>query len=272
MIPQIALSGLNGTPTIDMGKVFTDSFVNVDEKIFRQPVCISIGENIYKQNRYPVPFGSYGDYSCIVGSSKSKKTFLKSALIASYIGGQSNEYFPEIRGHETIKKYIIDIDTEQSRYHSQRVFKRVVEMVGSNSEFYKPFSLRKYSPNERIGFIDWIFNESPYKGKIGLMSIDGYADLINDFNNLEQSLELSEKLLKWSSNGNCHITGVLHKNFGSDKPVGHIGSTILKKAETVVFVQNEEEFTSVKCRYSRNIPFKDFNFVLDQDWLPKEQK
>jgi len=266
-IPLIKLNSLE-VSKIDCLAIFNNSFVDVNKTIQRQPVCISIGESTYRQMIYPIPFGSYGDYSCIVGSSKSKKTFLKSALLAGYIGGQANNHFSDIKGHDSQNKYIIDIDTEQSRYHSQRVFKRVVEMVGANSKFYKPFSLREYSPNERMEFIDWIFNESEYKGNIGLVSIDGYADLINDFNNLEQSLELSEKLLKWSSKNNCHITGILHKNFGSAKPVGHIGSTILKKAETVVFVENEDEYTSVSCKYSRNIPFNDFNFTIKDDWLP----
>jgi hypothetical protein len=34
-----------------------------------------------------------------------------------------------------------------------------------------------------------------------------------------------------------HITGILHKNFGTSKPVGHVGSSVLKKAETVVFMK-----------------------------------
>jgi len=260
------------TPKINAKDIFKNSFIDVFAEIRRQPVALSIGEATYRQSIYPIPFGSYGDYSCIVGSSKSKKTFIKSALLAGYIGGQSQNYFSTFKGHDTQGKFVIDIDTEQSKFHAQRVFKRVVEMVGSNYEYYKPFALREYSPDERIEFIDWIFNESPYKGNIGFVSIDGYADLINDFNSLEQSLSLSQKLLKWSSIHKCHITGVLHKNFGSSKPVGHIGSTILKKAESVVFLENQEDFTSVKCKYSRNIPFNDFNFIVNEDWLPEEIK
>ncbi len=269
---MIPLINLNATEAILITPqdIFKSSFVDVDKKLHRQPVCISIGESIYRQNIYPIPFGSYGDYSCIVGSSKSKKSFFKSALMAGYIGGEANNYFGDIKGHDTVQKFVIDIDTEQSKYHAQRTFKRVIEMVGDNYRFYKPFSLREFTSEERMQFIEYLIYESPYKGNIGLISIDGYVDLINDFNSLEQSTMLSQKLLKWSSDASCHITGVLHKNFGSSKPVGHIGSTILKKAETVVFIENEDEFTSVKCKYSRNIPFDDFNFNVDENWLPKQ--
>ena len=252
----------------DFSTIHDTHFVDVNEKIQRQPVCVSIGESIYKQKVYPIPFGSYGDYSCIVGSSKSKKTFLKSAIIAGFIGGQSTNYFPNIKGHHMNDKFIIDIDTEQSKYHSQRVFKRVCDMVGSNYELYKPFAIRTMSANERLEFIDWLIMESEYKNNIGLISIDGYADLVNNFNDLTEATNLQEKLLMWSAKGKCHITGVLHRNFGTQKPVGHVGSSVLKKAETVVFVEKDENSTKVTCEYSRNMPFMEFKFSVNNDWLP----
>lgn len=268
-IPKIQLNAPEVVET-NHSKIFKESFIDVTQKMYSQPVAISIGESTYKQQLYPIPFGSYGDYSCIVGSSKARKTFLKSAIVAGYIGGQSTNYFPNIKGHNTQDKFVIEIDTEQSKYHSQRVFKRVCEMVGSNYPFYKPFSLREYSPKERFEFIDWLFFESEYRGHIGLMSIDGYADLVEDFNSLEQSNILQQNLLKWTTLSGCHITGVLHKNFGSSKPVGHVGSAVLKKAETVIFVDIIDNVTIVNCKYSRNLPFSDFSFKINEDWLPIE--
>ena len=42
--------------------------------------------------------------------------------------------------------------------------------------------------------------------------------------------------------------------------------------ETVVFVEkDDDDVTVVKCEYSRNQPFKEIKFnVDDNDWLPKE--
>lgn len=255
----------------DFSHVFQECFIDVTKPIKRQPVAISIGESNYKGRTYPIPFGSYSNYSCIVGASKSKKTFLKSAIVAGYIGGNSNNYFPNIKGHRSSDSIVVDLDTEQSEYHSQRVFKRVIEMVGTNYDRYFPFSLRGKLVKERMGFVEWIFNEWEHRNEIGLVSIDGYVDLVTDFNSLEQSTNLQDKLLKWTANSKCHITGVLHKNFGSDKPVGHVGSSVLKKAETVVFVESKKEIKNtalVTCEYSRNIPFEDFEFQINNDWLP----
>lgn len=246
------------------------AYLPLDKEIPRQPVAISIGEHEYKGVLYPTAFGSYGDYSCIVGSSKSKKTFLKSAICAGYIGGKANFYFDNIRGHGSANKYVIDIDTEQSKFHAQRVFRRVEEMVGAEYSRYRGYSLREYSAKQRMEFIDWLLTRSELAGNIGLVLIDGLADLVSNFNDIEESNTLQENLLRWTTVANCHIIGVMHRNFGSDKPVGHVGSAVLKKAETVIFTNQEKGVSdvSVSCEYSRNLPFDNFKFTVDSDFLP----
>lgn len=269
MIQPITLEQSIQSLEKDFNKIHDEHFVSVDEILKPQPVAISIGYSQYKDTMFPISMGSYGDFSCIVGASKAKKSFLKSMLVAGYIGGNSNLYFNNIKGHRTSDLFVIDIDTEQSQYHSQRVFKRVVELVGINPNFYKPFSLRKLSANERFEFIDWLFNESMYKGNIGLVSIDGVADLVNDVNDLEASNKVAQKLLEWSAKESCHIITVLHRNFATKKPTGHLGSAVLKKAETVIFVEKEGELTIVNPEYTRNQPFEPFAFEVGNDWLPR---
>jgi hypothetical protein len=262
----------NAIPIIDYKQIFKDSLIDPAEEIKQQPIALSIGESNYKGISYPIPFGSYGDFSCIVGASKSRKTFFKSMIEAAFIGGKSNVYNPSIKGHNAEKKFVLSFDTEQSHFHTQRVQRRVLELIGGNCEFYKTFGLRSYTPKERFDFIDWVVFESEFKNNIGLMSIDGFVDLVTDFNSLEQATGLTEKLLNWTAKGKMHCTGILHKNFGTAKPVGHVGSSVLKKAETVVFVEKgDDDVTIVKCEYSRNQPFKEIKFnVDDNDWLPKE--
>jgi len=264
---------INEPLSIDFKEMFNKALIDPSEEIKPQPIALSIGTTNYKGIEYPIPFGSYGDFSCIVGASKSKKTFFKSMIEAGYIGGNANIHNPSIKGHNSQGKFVVSFDTEQSEYHVQRVQRRVLELVGANYELYKTFSLRAYSPKERFDFIDWVIFESDFKDNIGLMSIDGYVDLVTDFNSLEQSTGLTEKLLQWTAKGKMHCTGILHKNFGTAKPVGHVGSSVLKKAETVVFVEAQEDKTLVKCEYSRNQSFSDILFQVDErDWLPKEVK
>ena len=77
-------------------------------------------------------------------------------------------------------------------------------------------------------------------------------------------------MMKWSSVTNSHLCTVLHRNHGSDKPTGHLGSAIMKKAETVAFVTREDGIVNVTPEYTRNYPFEEFKFELDDEFLPKE--
>jgi hypothetical protein len=255
---------------IDFQKIHDKTLVNLDEVIEREPIALSIGNYEYKGRRYPIPFGTYGNFSCLVGSSKSMKTFLKSAIVAGYIGGQAQHYFPNMKGHDTENKYILDVDTEQSLFHTQRVARRSCEMVGTNYELYKPFSLREEDPKIRFEFIEWLMMESQYRKNIGLICIDGAADILSSVNDLDLSNKIVQGMMKWTSVSKSHLCTVLHRNHGSDKPTGHLGSAILKKAETVAFVTKDDDQVRVTPEYTRGYPFNEFLFELNEDFLPRE--
>lgn len=260
----------NGIEEVDYKTLQAKYYLDLHKPIERQPVALSIGNYGQGNYSYPIPFGSYGDFSCIVGASKSMKTYLKTALIAGYIGGKANNYFEDFKGHQTNEKYILDIDTEQSEYHAQRASKRVLEMVGTSYECYKSFALRELAPKTRKEFIEWLIMESEYKDKIGLVAIDGAADLMDNVNDLEASNKLAQSFMTWTTQSKCHLITVLHRNFGSAKPTGHLGSAILKKAETVAFVEKDEDVIRVTPEYTRNYPFQEFSFTLGDRFLPEK--
>lgn len=262
---------INITDTIDFRAMARDSFINVKKKLDYPPVAISIGQATLGQNTYAIPFGTFGNFSCIVGASKSKKTFFKSLIIASFIGGQTTTNAPNIKTEREKDMFILDFDTEQGAWHSQNVFQRVGKLVGENYEFYKPFYLRKYNWKERCQFIEWCILESDYRKNIGLISIDGFADLVKDVNDLEAANDLTQKLLKWTEISKAHLTGILHNNFGTLKPTGHLGSAILKKSETVCYLtknETDERLVDVDFHYTRSFGIDSFQFMIDNNGLP----
>jgi len=259
---------------IDYNKVIKDTFIDVNADLPYPPTALSMGEYTSGQTIYPISFGTFGNFSCIVGASKSKKTFIKSLILASFIGGQSSNYC-EFKTHRDKDMFILDFDTEQGKWHSQRTFKRVTQISGGNYEFYKPFYLRKYSYNERLQFIEWCIMESDYRNNIGFVSIDGFADLVRDVNDLDACNMLVQKLLKWTDVSQCHLTGILHANYGTEKPTGHLGSAILKKSETVCNLSTNEQdpkFTDVKFTYTRGFNINEFSFYIDRYGLPVVEK
>lgn len=254
---------------INFQNIYDSSFVDVRKKIEYPPVAISIGQHNLGSKVFPIPFGTYGNFSCIVGASKSKKTFLKSMIIASYIGGKANQYADSIKSHRDRDCFVIDIDTEQSAFHAQNVFKRVLRMTGMEScDFYKPFALRPYEPKQRLEFIEWLIYESDMKDNIGLIGIDGLADLVDDFNDLKESQNAIQKIMKWTDDKQFHLTTILHSNYGSAKAVGHIGSSVLKKAETVCSVVNNDTHITAHFTHTRGFPIADFDYSVNDDGLP----
>ena len=247
----------------DSSNQLENSIINLREKIQEAPMCISIGQDYFGN---PAPVMTMGNISCLTGLGKSKKTFFKSAVVSAYMGSE----WHHIIGHRSTDKYIIDIDTEQSRFHCQKVFRRTEKMAGIYKN-YIPMSLREYEPQQRLQIIEAAIEK--FKGNIGLIVIDGFADLLNDFNNLEESNLLVNKLMKWSTEQNCHITGILHLNPSQSnrKAMGHIGSMVIRKAETVFqIIANDLEprVSKVLCDFSRNVAFDEFNFRISDQGLP----
>jgi hypothetical protein len=254
---------------VNFHNIFKSAFIDVTKKIEHPPTAISIGEYDFKGRSYPNSFATYGNFSCLVGASKSRKSFFKSLLVASFLGGQTSQYASIIKNHRDRECYILDVDTEQSAYHSQKVFQRVMDMVGvKNNIHYQPFALRPYEPKERLEFIEWLIYESDFRDNIGLVSIDGLADLVNDFNDLKESQKVVQKVMKWTDDKQFHLTTILHSNFGTNKAVGHIGSSVLKKAESVCTISSEDGITNVKFTHTRGYPIDDIQFKVNDSGIP----
>lgn len=255
---------------LDFFAMHEKCLVDMSIELKPPPVALSLGTYEYKGVTYPIPFGTYANFSCLVGASKSMKTYLKSALLAGYIGGETTNYFSELRGHNTKNKFVIDIDTEQSLWHTQRVAKRVCEMVGASYDLFKPFTTREYDAKQRFQFIEWIMMESEYRDNIGLITIDGAADIMDSVNDLDEANKITQGLMRWTTKSNAHLATILHRNHGSDKPTGHLGSSIMKKAETVAFVKRDNDTVIVTPDFCRNFPFETFCFSLNENFLPTE--
>jgi hypothetical protein len=249
-------------------KYFNKAKIDLNEDIPYPPNVLSIGYHtaggIFE---YPTTFGTEGNFSAITGAGKSRKSFLKSLLVASYIGGDANKFAPDIKSHRDKDKDILDFDTEQSKFHCQRTFKRVEQIVGKRYKKYYPFALRQFSHYERLDFIEKTILLPPV-GTIGLVMIDGIADLVSDVNDLKECNAVVQKLMEWTDKSKCHLIVVIHTNHDSQKATGHLGSAVIKKAETVCFLTKEETITKVSFTATRGYHIDDFWFGVDNDGLP----
>ena len=249
--------------------ILLKSKINLDRKIPTPEVVVGVGTYIYKGKIYKRPTMTAGEFSAIVGSSKSGKSAFKSALVASYIGGNFPDYFKQIRGNRKDNFGIIDIDSEQSDYYAQRTFRRSTAMVGANYDNYHCFALRRYNPSQRLNFIEFLL-KNKIVDNLKILFIDGIADLIDDENDLIQSKYVVGKFMEWTDKYNIHICTIIHTAYGIAKPTGHLGSTIAKKCETVFQLEREENSTKVSSMYTRGIPFEPFHFTINENDMAVE--
>jgi len=236
------------------------------------PVALSYGEKLIKSKKgdqlLPIPLGTYGNFSLVQSEPKAKKTFFISLLASVYLSGKNN-FGGNIKGHRK-NKCLIHFDTEQGLWHASRVFQRITSMnVNVEKNCYHTYALRTLGFKQRIEFIEFCLKN---KKRTGLVIIDGIADLVSDVNNLEESNKVVQKLMEWSANYNIHIITVIHSNFGSDKPTGHLGSFLEKKTETQIQIEKNtvnKEWVTVKCKRSRGYSFETFSFKVNEFGLPE---
>jgi hypothetical protein len=262
---------------LSMQMIQEECTIDIDKKIEHPPVAISFKnkEVVMRDGEikeFPIPIGTYGNFSFIQAPPKSMKTFFVSLLGSAYCN-PNGSHTPNMGSFREGREYV-HFDTEQGEWHAQRVFNRIQWMnKGLSLDFYHTFALRKISYRSRIDFIEYYLECMREEGKeIGLVVIDGVADLVSDANNLEESSAIVQKIMAWTTIYNCHIVTVIHSNNGSDKPTGHLGSFLEKKAETQIQLSRDENklgAITVSCKRSRNTPFEQFDFKLDEEGLPK---
>lgn len=249
-----------------------ECYIDPNEKIEHPPVALSFGEHSYKTKEglvtYPTPIGTYGNFSFIQAPPKHKKTFLVSLLSAAYLGGKSKRFVGDIKGHRD-GRCLYHFDTEQGRFHAQKVFRRVLDMCELEDQCYSTFGLRARSHDERLDIIEYVLKNNK---DVGVLVIDGVADLVSDVNNIEESNMVVGKIMKWTEMYQVHIITVIHTNYNSNKPTGHLGSALEKKAETQIELQKDEEneaIINVRCKASRSKSFDDFSFFVNDYGYPE---
>ena len=235
-----------------------------------KPYLVSVSENIPDPipmiSRYGSIIASEGNISAIVGAAKSKKTFLCSALVGAMLRNDDKKPF----GVEPSRSLVLWVDTEQSKLHTQRVTQRVLRIAGldphSNSEWLQSLTLREIDPSERFD----VLRNSIECYRPRLVVVDGISDLMYNSNSIEESDAVVGEFMALSTKYNCHIMSILHTNPNSDKARGHIGSTLQRKVETMIYVRKVGDCSVVEPQFCRNEEFTPFAFTIDDEGLPEE--
>lgn len=207
----------------------------------------------------------------ITAQAKSGKSFLTNILASSLLGNRSFQFVTR----DNMRMKVMLVDTEQSMNSTMKAVKRIHEMSGLSTECNDPFfiyaNLSAYAPEIRLAAIAInIRKERP-----DVVVIDGIVDLLNDFNDIAESKELTRKCAKLARQYKCNIVGVIHENrTGENKgPRGHLGTEWTNKCADMLRVSKSKygpdgEIFKVEHSINRNKCIDAFQFVLDDNAIP----
>jgi AAA domain len=255
--------GYNITQNILLEKFRIDPTFDLSEP----PVYCRISES---------PVMTSGNFSLILGKAKSGKTFFLGSIVASLL---TNSKQLEVISGCLIKNKntVLYFDTEQSTFHATRSIRRICGLTREPEPInLLAYALRPLPPKERLAAIEELIFQTE---NLGAVIIDGVRDLLTKgINDEEEATSLTSKFLKWTSDYDMHMILFLHQNKTDQNARGHIGTELLNKAETTLTVTKDikRNIYVVSCEYSRDIPFEDFAFTIDDGMirasdLPREE-
>jgi len=264
---EVPMKVLNGHAKLDpteIERLLERSKIDTKREVRRPPIILSIKEQSGSQFIYKRLF-TLGNFSCIIGKAKSRKTYLLSLLTASIINPEANTKFESEL--PTNKRGVMYFDTEQGEYDCYNVIKRIETLAQVGT--MRSFSLREFSPMERCAIIEHAF--TLWGDETGYCVIDGIADLANAINDETEATRISTMLLRLTKQYNCHISTVIHQNKNDNFATGHLGSSIMKKSEILISVTKalgNPQLSDISCDLSRGIDFDPFCIAIDDNAMP----
>ncbi len=252
-------------PVSEIENILNKAKIDTKRKIERPPVILSINEQSATQTMCKRLF-TLGNFSCIIGKAKSRKTFLLSMVTSSILNSDSLSKFTSELPQG--KKGVLYFDTEQGEYDCYNVIKRIEQMSQVSS--MKSFMLREYSPADRCAIIEHAFKL--WGNETAFCVIDGIADLATAINDEEEATRVTTMMLRLTKKYNCHISTVIHQNKNDNFATGHLGSSIMKKAEILISVtkaKDNNNISDVTCDLSRGVDFEPFCFSINAHGIPE---
>jgi len=175
--------------------------------------------------------------------AKVGKSFLMAILNAAVLKkgdfGVISSYLP------AGKDKIIYIDTEQSNYHVSLALRRIKEMIDNKRiDNLLMYAFDAVMTDDRMLYTEFLINNT--KG-VGLVIIDGIADLVKSVNDEIVACDMADTLRRWATINDIAIGYVLHQNpSDNSKMRGHLGTVLMNKSETVIQISSSKENESVK--------------------------
>lgn len=180
-----------------------------------------------------------GNLMVISSQPGTGKSSICEAILASIINQDCDSlgFIAKLQGGRHKALYI---DTERTRNDHWRSWVRMNKRAGINAPDVDNriifANLKAVKLDDRKKFVEQILKDN---NDIGLIILDGAGDFLIDTNNLAES----NHFIDWINTFNPSISIVvtIHTNPGTDKVRGHLGSELMRRAESVFLLKKTKD-------------------------------
>lgn len=194
-----------------------------------------------------VPILTFQNVSVLIAQPSYGKSSVCEAILSKALNKDCDALGIELG--EINKCIYIDCERTETDVHNsfKRMNKRAGVNVGETPDQVIITGFRKIArANERRTAIEnFIKIHRP-----DLVIIDGSGDLVTDTNSLEQAVELKVWLRDLTSKYELSIFTTLHPNKGTETARGHIGSELLREAESVLTIKKKGDVRTITTDFS----------------------
>ena len=178
---------------------------------------------------------SQGGYLAFISKPGAGKSSICEAIVASAVCPSCDSLGITV-SLTSIRNKCLYIDTERTPQDTWLSWQRTMQRAAiTNPEINKRIifvNFKAIPVTERIAYTEKILTDNP---EIGLVLFDGAADFVIDVNSMYDTIKFTD----WINSFNPLISQVftVHTNPSDQKPRGHIGSEILRRAESVFLLE-----------------------------------
>jgi hypothetical protein len=199
--------------------------------------------------------GCSQSFVCFQGMPKNGKSlFITSAIASAFT---TWDIFGMKINFQDNRKRLCYVDTESSDFDFYRTLERIRRqtLLDELPHNFDALSVREESPTDIQKLLEYYLE---FNLDCSLLVLDGLLDLIQDFNNVAESFNLVQWLKKITKKYDLLILCVLHLGKKDNLSIGHIGSFLDRKSQSVLKVEKNKEkktieLTSTFLRSSEDI-------------------
>lgn len=200
--------------------------------------------------------------------AKQGKTSMLAIYESAYISPKGEVF--KIRRIGDTPYRVRHFDTEMKPYDTQQFKRQVLHLAGCTEEDvgdnYATVNMRGIIDNKmKKDMIEAVIKHD----RADVVVIDGIVDLIDNFNEIDQSKELIAWLMYLANTYKVVLICVLHtnKNTMDHNMRGHLGTMSEQKCDTTTECEKDDKngIVTVKCSCSRHRPFPEWAFTWDDN-------